>query len=148
MTITDDDLKFDVGEVPPDENPFSKGSSGNLLGDIPRDFEAPTTKSKPDTEFIIGSLKKTYFNIGMMAALVDTNASVQIVRKSDDLAESWRTLLDSDTKLRRKMKNMVTAGGWGTVIIAHLVVAIPIAQSHGLSFEHLITKRRSDDDES
>lgn len=115
------------------------GDSFNLSdGGIP-DIEMPDMpKSKAETELILKSLAKSYALIAQFVMLVSIEDAALIARNIDDMVESWRQLLDDDPKLRKTMLKLVKSSGWGTVITAHLAVALPIAANHRDSFAHLI----------
>lgn len=67
-----------------------------------------------------------------------------IASNASELAESWRGLLENNPKVRASFMKMMEASGWSTVIMAHLMVALPIFKNHQASFEHLTNKRNSD----
>lgn len=48
------------------------------------------------------------------------------------LAESWRPLIENDPKIRKFWTRMTTGSGYGAVIIAHVMIALPILSNHGL----------------
>lgn len=131
-------FNFNVNELPPD----TRIGSGNGASDNAPP-PAPEIKSKRDTDFIVGGLEKFYHNTGMMLFIVNQHDGAQIAKNAHDLAESWRNLLDTDAKLRRRMMKMLEAGGWSTVVTAHLIVAIPIMQNHGVTLEHLIKRPKA-----
>lgn len=131
---------FTVTEEPIEDSPFK---------DADLEDATPKVKSKPDTELIIKSLTKTYASIGVFVRLANKQDGLIIVRNAEELAESWRMLLDSDTKIRRIMKNMIRSSGWGTVLAAHVMVAIPIIENHEVSVSHLFKRaeQNGDDDQ-
>ena len=102
-------------------------------------------KSKADTNLIIEALKQSYALIGTIAVAFSPADGFIIVKNAEDLAESWRMILDNDPKLRRRMKSLIQGSGWGTVVTAHVAVAVPILNNHRNSFEHLIRKRQPTD---
>jgi hypothetical protein len=132
--------EFEVHEIPPEENPFLSNKS------VPPSSTRRPSKSG-DVELIIRSLEKFYFSIGVMIRIVNVQDSVTIVGQATELAESWRVLLESDTKVRRMMKNMIRGGGWGTVITAHLLVALPIAENHGINFSKILFNKSQQESE-
>lgn len=130
--------------IPEDSTPFSKRRASARQATREDVGEPDTKKLKPDTVLIIDSLRKTYWGLGVGIRVFDPVAGMQIAAAANDLAESWTTVLENDTKLRRMMKKMITGGGWSTVILAHLVVALPIMESHGVSFSHLIRRKNQE----
>lgn len=125
------------------ENPFPNDPPPNTsVRDSLPPPEMPTTKSKSDTELIITALTQAYATVGQGIFLfVNQQDGRLIVSESEDLAESWRNLLDNDPKLRRIMKGMIKGGGWGTVITAHLAVATAIVGNHPGAMQHLFKKK-------
>jgi len=130
---------FTVTELPPDSK---------IGGNSESTPEPPVTRGKRDTELIVQGLKKFYYNTGMMLFIVSPEDGTHIAKNADDLGESWRSLLDSDAKLRKRMLTMLEAGGWSQVIVAHVLVAIPIMRNHGVSLEHLIKRKATSGMES
>jgi hypothetical protein len=100
------------------------------------EFELP--RSKAETELILKSLAKTYALVAQFVMLVSIPDGALIAQNIDDLTDSWRQLLDDDPKLRKTMLKLVKSSGWGTVISAHLAVALPMAVNHKDQFGHLI----------
>lgn len=134
--------------VPVSESPFNAPQDAAPNFDV-RDMpppEGPAVKSKSDTELIITALTQLYVSVGQgVFIFVNQQDGRTIVREAEDLAESWRQLLDNDPKLRRIMKGMIKGGGWGTVITAHLAVAMPIISNHEGGLQHLIKRKNGDD---
>lgn len=141
MTDLDPEPQFKVTDIPVDQVPPG-------FGDQPKD-EPPKRNSAQSrsrsVNAIIESMEKGYLSLGVGVQFFDEQAGILIVRSAGDLAESWRTVLESDTKLRRKFEQMIKGTGWGAVIIAHAMVALPIMQAHGLSLSHLIQSRKDDE---
>lgn len=52
--------------------------------------------------------------------------------EASKLAESWRSLLESNPKVRKVWERMFTASAYGSIVTAHLAVLLPIAQHRGL----------------
>ena len=109
------------------------------------DAMPPMAKSKADTNLIIEALKQTYTLIGTISVAFSPVDGLIIVRNAEDLAESWRMILDNDAKLRRRMKSLIQGSGWGTVVTAHVAVAVPLINNHRDKFQHLIRKRQPAD---
>lgn len=133
------DSMFDVSDVPPDASPFR---------DAPEPERKDTKSSSRVVNQIIESLDKGYFSLGLGVRAFFPADGLLICSKSEELAESWRTVLENDTKLRRKMQQMIKGTGWGAVIVAHAMVALPIMESHGFSLSHLIRPRTGDESET
>lgn len=109
------------------------------------DLKPEMAKSKADTNLIIESLKQAYVLVGTVTVAIHPADGFVIVRNAEDMAESWRMILDNDPKLRKRMKTMIQGSGWGTVITAHVPVVIAIMNNHKGSFEHLVKRRESAD---
>lgn len=139
--VTEADLPKHVHSeaIPNGNEEFFSGAPGGIP-----DFDMPDMpKSKADTELILKSLTKTYALTAQFVMLVSIPDGALIANNIENLTESWRQLLDDDPKLRKVMLKVVRSSGWGTVISAHLAVALPIAVNHKDQFAHLI-KPKSD----
>lgn len=151
--FTAESMGFTAESIPADESPFSKNGSSSSTrsrrtrsAPVEDEFDIDSPRLKPDTKFIVDNLRKTYVGIGLMVRPFDPMAGINIATSANDLAESWITVLEANTKLRRTMKKMVQGGGWGNVLIAHLLVALPIMESHGISLSHLIRRKNNEDE--
>ena len=129
---------IDVGSAPT----FSATNGEAPFAETLDDIKPEMAKSKADTELIIEALKQAYVLVGTVTIPFSQADGFVIVRNAEDMAESWRMLLDNDIKLRKRMKTLIQGSGWGTVITAHVPVVIAIMQNHKDSFDHLV-KRRS-----
>ena len=122
-----------------DGDEFFKGAPDGIP-----DIEMPEMpRSKAETELILKSLAKTYALTAQFVMLLSIQDGALIAQYIDPLTESWRQLLDDDPKLRKTMLKLVKSSGWGTVISAHLAVALPIAVNHKDKFGHLIKPRQA-----
>jgi len=105
----------------------------------------PSSTPKPNkntqVNLIIKSLEKTYATTGLMLAVVSPQDGQIIASNASDLAESWRSLLENNPKVRSSFMKMIESSGWSSVIFAHLMVAGPIIKNHKDKFEHLIQKK-------
>jgi len=128
-----------VSDLPP--NGLRLESSGPPPG---KDKEPQQPRQNRNTQInlIVASLEKTYNAIGLGLMLVNPTDAQVIAANAGELAESWRSLLETNTKVRASFMKLLESSGWSTVIMAHLMVALPIVKNHGASFEHL--KRASD----
>jgi len=140
MSDTWQDDLYTVGEVPQDKSPFRDAPDVATV--------SPDVKSKPETELIIKGLTRWYALIATGVAIIDKQDAMVIMTNAEDLAESWRELLDNDAKLRKRMKGMFEASGWGNVIFAHVVIGAPILAHHGLSLDHLFQRKPKNDEKS
>jgi hypothetical protein len=120
----------------------SFGSNGEpAFNESLDDIKPEMAKSKADTELIIEALKQAYVLVGTVTIPFSQADGFIIVRNAEDMAESWRMLLDNDVKLRKRMKSLIQGSGWGTVITAHVPVVIAIMGNHKASFDHLVKRR-------
>ena len=132
-------------DVPLADSPFAGNGSGITAEDIRAAGPEPG-KSKPETELIIEALQRIYVGMGVgLAFLPNLQLDGMLVASSaDDLAESWRDLLDNDPKVRRMLRKLLKSSAWGAVITAHMGVAIAIAKNHPEGIQHLIRRRSSE----
>lgn len=107
-----------------------------------RDSAPATPKPNKNTQvnLIIAGLEKTYSAVGMGLMLVNSADAQIIASNAHELAESWRGLLETNAKVRAQFLKMLESSGWSTVIMTHLMVALPIIKNHKASFEHLTSK--------
>ena len=105
-------------------------------------------KSKPDTVLILEALKQSYALVGTITVAFSPADGFLIVQNAEEMAESWRMILDNDAKLRKRMKSLIQGSGWGTVITAHLPIAIAILNNHRDRFSHLIRSKKQSTPES
>lgn len=136
------DLPPKVASTPVDDSAFSDGSG---IPDLDLSDIVETRKSPKETEIILASLTKTYVMIAQIVTLFNVKDGVTIASNIGDLTESWRTLLDDDPKLRKRMLVMAKASGWGAVFAAHAVVALPIVVNHRDDFGHLVKRKDTDE---
>lgn len=93
-------------------------------------------KSTPTVETLISQIKDTYRQLGMMGMFVPKPSlaadAMIIMNEADKLGESWRGVLERDENIRRMWTKFFTVSGWGTLIAAHAMIALPIMQNHGV----------------
>jgi hypothetical protein len=68
----------------------------------------------------------------MGISMVDGFSGMAIASAADDLAASWILLANSNPNVKKFLVKLTTGGGVGAVLIAHAMVAFPIAQHHNL----------------
>jgi hypothetical protein len=78
------------------------------------------------------SLAEGYRFLGLGVSAFSEMAGMEIAGHADDLAKSWVIAAESNPKLRKTLEKMAMTGGMSGVIMAHLMVALPIAKHHGL----------------
>lgn len=106
----------------------STPSSSKAKGGVPVDILIEQI-----TQLYLGvSVGMTFTPYSMDGMVIADNAS--------KLAESWRPLILRDPKIRKFWEKVCTGGGWGQVVFAHGMVAMQIAQIHGLSIPGVTPK--------
>lgn len=78
------------------------------------------------------SLVQMYGFLGMGVAMFDPFAGMTITSDAEKLAASWIVLANSNPKVKKFLQKATTGGGIGAVLIAHAMVAVPIALHHGV----------------
>lgn len=125
------------------------------MSDLPPNFgisaseppkkDSPPSVPKPNrttqVNLIVTSLEKTYSAIGMALMIVNQDDAKIVAGNASELAESWRSLLENNPKVRASFMKMMEASGWSTVIMAHMMVALPLFRNHKDSFDHLTNKK-------
>jgi len=93
-----------------------------------------TRKSGATVDSLVESIHGMYSMVAMGMTMLPATANdgMIVASKASDLAESWRPLLERDAKVRKMWEKAFTVSGYGTLIAAHLMVILPIAQSHNL----------------
>lgn len=79
---------------------------------------------------LISNLSEMYAMLGLAVGFADGFTGMQIASRSDEMAESWRTLVNTNPKVRKALEKMVTGSGWGTVVTAHVLTVLPILVHH------------------
>lgn len=95
---------------------------------------SPTKTSGNKTNLIVANIEQFYIGIGVGLTFVNATANdgMVITQSANTLAESWRGLLDTNPKVRKYWERTLSAGGMGTVVLAHAMIAMPILRNHGL----------------
>lgn len=62
----------------------------------------------------------------------DTHCATVIAQGAPRLAEAWGTLARESPAVKRVLDRMLEGGAWGGVIVSTLMIAIPVADHHGL----------------
>jgi hypothetical protein len=73
-----------------------------------------------------------YRGIAFGVGLLDQFDGMALANGADSLAHSWIVLAQTDPKVRKFLQRITTGSGWGAVILAHTIVALPIIQHHNL----------------
>lgn len=94
------------------------------------DFEPPPPpKAARNTSLKIG-LEKMYANIGTMAYLADPMIGTVILQQAEQCATSLDELAKTNPKVKKALMRMMESSSYGTVIAAHLPIAIAIATKY------------------
>jgi hypothetical protein len=94
------------------------------------------SKSKAtNVDTLIGQITDIYVALGSALTFVPPTAAdgMIVATHASQMAESWRPLLIRDAKVRKFWERICTGGGWGTVVMAHGVVALAIMQAHNVT---------------
>jgi len=104
-----------------------KPTPGNSTG-------AKSPRKNANVDSLVTSIESMYMMVGTGLTMVPTTNTDGMIVASNahDLAESWRPLLERDAKVRKFWEKTFTVSGYGTLLAAHLMVLLPIAQSHNL----------------
>jgi hypothetical protein len=96
--------------------------------------EPRTSRKGNSTDVLIANINDLYLTAGTALTMAKGTAydGMVIAQNASQLAESWRGLIDRDPKIRKFWEKAFTATGYGALIAAHMVVAIPILQHHKL----------------
>lgn len=96
----------------------------------------PTSKSstgrRNSTDQLVSQLADLYRVLGLGIGFMDGFSGMAIADRSEDMAESWRTVIDRDPKIRKVLERMVTGSGWGTVVTVHAITLLPILSHKGM----------------
>jgi hypothetical protein len=76
-----------------------------------------------------------YRGLGFAVGMLDQFDGIALAQGADSLAHSWIVLAQTDPKVRKFLQKVTTGSGWGAVILAHALVAMPIVQHHNLTPE-------------
>lgn len=95
---------------------------------------ATRTTRSPSVDRLVEQISETYRMVG--TGLTFNNGTsmdgMVLLESADKLGESWRTLLERDPKIRKMWEKFFTVSGYGAVLAAHAMIALPIMQNHGL----------------
>lgn len=91
-------------------------------------------KAAPTADAIGESLTNLYGLLGITLAAIPGYApdGVLIAEHSEQLAQSWVELAKTDPRVLKVLRRIVVGNAYGTVLFAHLAVAVPIAARHNM----------------
>ena len=94
---------------------------------------APKAQSR-STESLVAAIEDFYLQIGMVVGFAPgcQADAMEIAGSAATLAKSWGGLIERDPKVRRMWERILGGSGWGSVVVAHAMVAYPILINHGL----------------
>lgn len=105
----------------------------------PKTDDAPKADTKAKRRATPGSAKlkeqvaDLYATIGMVAiAPIDRLAGTLLVNQSEELAEQWIKLAETNPAVKRALNKLVEAGGWGGIIMAHGMIVLPVLANRGM----------------
>ncbi len=89
---------------------------------------------RDSTDSLIESITQLYQGVGMALSFhpKTTTDGMMWTSQAEMMAESWRTLIDRDPKVRKMWVKLCQGSGYGAVIAAHAMVVYPIMQNHNL----------------
>ena len=104
---------------------------GNPEPSSPRNTTSGGTKK---VDGLVSQIETFYLTLGWAGTMVpngDVHLDAMIVSSNAGaMAESWRPLLENDSKIRAFWSKILNGSGWGQVIMAHGMVANAIVQNH------------------
>jgi hypothetical protein len=113
------------------KNKTSAGSSGS--------GSATGFKGKAQLEVALADL---YRSVAFGVGIFDQFDAMTIAGSADSLAHSWIVLAETDPKVRKFLQKITTGTGWGAVILAHMMIAMPIMINHNALPQGLMDKMR------
>lgn len=112
----------------------------NDADDAPRNETTPrrAKRAQPGMKQLHEQLTDLYVSLGTMVITpVDKLAGALFVAQADELAQTWCDLADTNPAVKRALKKLVEAGGWGGVVIAHGMILMPVLANRGLFPDHV-----------
>lgn len=98
----------------------------------------PAKRAAPGAKQLHGQLVDLYVSIGTIAVTpIDPLAGALFVARSDELAQTWIDLAETNPKVKKALQKLVEAGGWGGVVIAHGMLLMPVLANRGLFPDHV-----------
>lgn len=112
-----------------DEKPRASGAAAATGGG---------KRAAPGSRKLQEQLAELYVSIGTMVVTpVDPLAGALFVARSDELAQTWVDLAETNPKVKKALLKLVEAGGWGGVVIAHGMLLFPVLVNRGLFPDHV-----------
>lgn len=108
----------------------------------PNASSSPKAKGGVPVDILIEQITQLY--VGVSVGMTFTPYAMDgmvVADNASKLAESWRPLILRDARIRKFWEKVCTGGGWGQVVFAHGVVAMQIAQIHGVAIPGLTPKQ-------
>lgn len=115
--------------------PAAKKAGGTKKAAATAGPRRPGAPSKDDK--LREALTQTYVGIGAAAGPVMglfgmsedqcNAASAMIAMSAEQCAEAWVQLAGTNPQVRKTLEKMTEAGGWGTVVFAHVALGMGIA---------------------
>lgn len=100
--------------------------------DAPRLSTNARRGAQADIDRIKENMESLYVMIGMGVSVFDQHDGLVIGSNASKLADSWATLAANDPKARKALLRFMSGSSWAGVFAAHAMVALPIAQHHGM----------------
>lgn len=123
-----------MGIEPIDVPGKSKARDGSPPDTPPRTAK----RAAPGARKLHEQLTELYVSIGTIAITpLDPLAGALFVARSDELAQTWVDLAETNPAVKRALQKLVEAGGWGGVVIAHGMLLFPVLANRGLFPDHV-----------
>ncbi len=81
---------------------------------------------------LVAQITDLYLGVAVATTMFAPIDGTIIGENATKLGESWRSLIERDPKVRKFWEKALTGSGYGAVLIAHAMVAIPIMSNHNL----------------
>lgn len=92
--------------------------------------DKPRSSGK-SVDTLIAQIAQVYTGLGIGVSFLPNGQmpGMIVANEAGRLAESWRSLIERDSRVRAMWEKMVTGSGWASVITAHALVASAIVKT-------------------
>lgn len=77
-------------------------------------------------------IAELYVSVGLMVMPVERLGGALLAKQSEDLADDWARLAESDPEVKRILTKVVSAGGWGSVVMGHAMIGMAVLVNRGV----------------
>lgn len=100
--------------------------------DAPPKSERPR-RAAPGSAKLREGLTDLYVTIGAVAVTpLDRLAGALLIADAEEIAGEWVALAEKDPAVRKALEKLIQAGGWGSVIMAHGLILLPVLANRGM----------------